>query len=442
MCSDIAIDVKNVGKQFKLFKRPKDRLLQAIFKNKRYYTPFDALQNISLNVKRGETVGIVGRNGSGKSTLLQMICGTLTPSSGEITVHGKVAALLELGAGFNPEFTGRENVYLNGAIMGLTRAEMDERLDDILAFAEIGDFIDQPVKTYSSGMYVRLAFAVIAHVDADILIIDEALAVGDALFTQKCMRFLRNFKETGTILFVSHDSAAVTNLCERAVWLNKGEMQAYGSAKEVSEAYLADLFGSQNTQQEAVATINPVENWRDQREDFINHSNLRNDLEVFAFDPNQAGFGKGAARIADVHLTDSAGNGLHWVVGGELVRLVIQIQTAQALDRPIVGFYVKDRLGQTLFGDNTYLSYLEQPVAVDGGQLLRVEFEFAMPTLPQGDYSIAVAIANGSQEDHEQHHWIHDALLFKSHSSATATGLVGIPMKTITMTPASPSPHP
>lgn len=433
MCSDIAIEVKNVAKQFKLFKRPQDRLLQAIFKKKCYYTPFDALQNISFNVKHGETVGIVGRNGSGKSTLLQMICGTLTPSSGEIKVNGRVAALLELGAGFNPEFSGRENVYLNGAIMGLSQTEMDERIADILAFAEIGDFIDQPVKTYSSGMYVRLAFAVIAHVDADILIIDEALAVGDALFTQKCMRFLRNFKEKGTILFVSHDSAAVTNLCERAVWLNKGQMQAYGSAKEVSEAYLADLFGSQNVQHQEVAAIQAVESWRDPRQDFINHSNLRNDLEVFHFDPSQAGFGQGAARIADVHLSDLEGNGLHWVVGGEMVRLVVQIQVAQDLDQPIVGFYVKDRLGQTLFGDNSYLSYHHNPVATPAGELLTATFEFAMPILPQGDYSIAVAVANGTQHDHVQHHWIHDALLFKSHSSATATGLVGVPMKAITI---------
>lgn len=433
MCSDIAIQVNHVAKQFRLFNRPKDRLLQALFKHKTYYTPFDALSDIHFEVKRGETVGIVGRNGSGKSTLLQMICGTLTPTSGEIVVNGRVAALLELGAGFNPEFTGRENVYLNGAIMGLSQSEIDARIGDILAFAEIGDFIDQPVKTYSSGMYVRLAFAVIAHVDADILIIDEALAVGDALFTQKCMRFLRNFKKTGTILFVSHDSAAVTNLCERAVWLNKGVMQAYGSAKEVSEAYLADLFGSANTSEPVVAPIVPITHWLDQRQAFINHSNLRNDLEVFAFDPSQAGFGQGAARIADVHLTDLAGNGLHWVVGGEMVRLVVQIQVSQDLNRPIVGFYVKDRLGQSLFGDNTYLSYQDHPVAVDGGQLLQVSFEFAMPLLPKGDYSIAVAIANGTQEDHVQHHWIHDALLFTSHNTATATGLIGIPMKKINM---------
>lgn len=432
MYSEIAIQVENVSKQFRLFKQPKDRLLQALFKHKTYYTPFDALKDVSFNVKRGETVGIIGRNGSGKSTLLQMICGTLTPSSGHITVHGRVAALLELGAGFNPEFTGRENVYLNGAILGLSKTEMDARLEAILDFAEIGAFIDQPVKTYSSGMYVRLAFAVIAHVDADILIIDEALAVGDALFTQKCMRFLRNFKKNGTILFVSHDSAAVTNLCDRAVWLHQGEMRAVGESKTVCEDYLAMLFGSQNSvSKQAAAPVLAVDQWVDQRREWLNASNLRNDLEVFKFNPDQAGFGQGAARIAEVHLEDQTGQALHWAVGGEFVCLTMQIQVTQDLDRPIVGFYVKDRLGQTLFGDNTYLSYQDQPKSVKAGQLLKARFDFPMPILPQGDYSIAVAIANGTQDDHVQHHWIHDAVLFQSHSSAHATGLVGIPMRHI-----------
>src|SRR5690606_19342135 len=208
-------------------------------------------------------------NGSGKSTLLQLICGTLTPTAGDIQVNGRVAALLELGAGFNPEFTGRENAYLNGTILGLSREQIEARLDDIFAFADIGELVAQPVKTYSSGMYVRLAFAVIAHVDADILIIDEALAVGDALFTQKCMRFLRKFRETGTILFVSHDSHAVTNLCQQAVWLQQGRIMEQGSAKEVSEAYLASLFESKNTKETVrkaeAATARPEE-WVDQRQ--------------------------------------------------------------------------------------------------------------------------------------------------------------------------------
>jgi len=434
MSSEIAISVRHVGKTFRLYRRPQDRLLQR-FTRKPLFREFHALADIDFEVQKGETVGIIGRNGSGKSTLLQLICGTLTPTHGEIQVNGRVAALLELGAGFNPEFTGRENVYLNGAILGLNRQEIDARLDDIFAFADIGDFIDQPVKTYSSGMYVRLAFAVIAHVDADILVIDEALAVGDALFTQKCMRFLRRFRENGTILFVSHDSNAVTNLCQRAIWLREGRIAEQGPAKEVAESYLASLFASTNTKvaHEDTLRIAKPEEWVDQRLPYLNASNLRNDLEIFKFDPNQAAFGHGHANIVDVCLENDKGQRLAWVVGGEVATLAVKVQCHEALDKPIVGFYVKDRLGQTLFGDNTYLSYADQPVHAAAGSEIQVRFRFPMPLLPVGDYSIAVAVANGTQEDHVQHHWIHDALIFRSHCSATATGLVGIPMLSISM---------
>ena len=216
MSSDIAIRVQNITKTYQIYDKPQDRLKQSLWRGrKQFYREFKALDDVSFEVKKGETVGIIGRNGSGKSTLLQIICGTLAPTSGTVEVNGRVAALLELGAGFNPEFTGKENVYMNASILGLSKEEIDAKYDDIVAFADIGDFIEQPVKTYSSGMYVRLAFAVIAHVDADILVIDEALAVGDVFFTQKCMRFIEQYQENGgAILFVSHDMATVTKLCQ------------------------------------------------------------------------------------------------------------------------------------------------------------------------------------------------------------------------------------
>lgn len=221
------LHVENVTKNYISYAKPIYRLYSFFFKPKpSWQSEFQALKNISFSLQKGETVGIIGRNGSGKSTLLQTIVGTLATSSGSVQSSGRIAALLELGAGFNPEFTGRENVYLNGTIYGLSREQVDQRFADIEKFADIGSFIDQPVKTYSSGMFVRLAFAVIAHVDADILIIDEALAVGDALFAQKCMRFLEGFKENGTILFVSHDSGAVTSLCDRAIWLDSGDRKS------------------------------------------------------------------------------------------------------------------------------------------------------------------------------------------------------------------------
>lgn len=437
MSSDIAISVRNIGKTFRLYKRPQDRLLQR-FSRKQLFREFHALADIDFDVKKGETVGIIGRNGSGKSTLLQLICGTLTPTYGEIQVNGRVAALLELGAGFNPEFTGRENVYLNATILGLTREEIDERLEDIFSFADIGEFVDQPVKTYSSGMYVRLAFAVIAHVDADILVIDEALAVGDALFTQKCMRFLRNFRENGTILFVSHDSHAVTNLCQRAIWLKQGQVAEQGPAKEVAEAYLAELFSSTNRKDvpASEATMAKPEDWVDQRLKYINASPLRNDIEVFRFDPKASAFGHGHAAIVDVRLENDDGGPLAWVVGGEIVNLRVTVDCFKPLDRPIIGFYVKDRLGQNLFGDNTYLTYADDPVEGAEGEKLQVRFRFPMPLLPVGDYSIAVAVANGTQLEHVHHHWIHDALIFRSQCSAVAAGLVGIPMLSIELNKA------
>jgi lipopolysaccharide transport system ATP-binding protein len=395
---------------------------------------------VSFEIKKGETVGIIGRNGSGKSTLLQIICGTLAPTSGGVAVHGRVAALLELGSGFNPEFTGRENVYMYGAIMGLRTEEMDERFDKIAGFADIGEFIEQPVKTYSSGMVLRLAFAVIAHIDADILVIDEALAVGDARFVQKCMRFLRGFMKKGSVLFVSHDIGAVTSLCNRAVWIHNGVEKLSGSPKQVSEAYLASLFddGDSDVKKQAVLDyevprVAGDEDYRDVRLEYINGTKLRNDIELVQFNPAGESFGKKGAVVTRVSLEDEQGRKLSWVVGGEMVALVINCSAITGLMNPIVGFYLKDRLGQTVFGDNTYITYINKILSISAGQDFSAKFRFRMPVLPNGDYSIAVAIAEGTQEDHVQHHWVHDALIIKVHSSSICHGLIGVPMRNIEM---------
>jgi lipopolysaccharide transport system ATP-binding protein len=448
MSSDIAIRVTNLSKCYQIYDKPQDRLKQFILPRlqrlagqqpKQYYREFWALKDVSFEVKKGETVGIIGRNGSGKSTLLQIICGTLNPTCGRVEVNGRVAALLELGAGFNPEFTGRENVYLSASLYGLTREEIDARFDDIAAFADIGEFIDQPVKTYSSGMFVRLAFAVIAHVDADILVVDEALAVGDAFFVQKCMRFLRNFIKHGTLLFVSHDTSAVVNLCSHAILLQHGRIERQGTPKEVTEFYLESLYSEKQETQADYDNTMPEreiiedEDFYDMRRDIINTSTLRNDIEVFKFDPDSPSFGAGGAKIISVKLLNQDSMPLSWVIGGEMVKLKVTTKVLETLKKPIIGFYIKDRLGQALFGDNTYLTYRECPQQVKTGQTLEAVFEFRMPILPAGDYSICVAIADGTQEEHVQHHWLHDALIIRSHSSSACTGLVGIPMKNITM---------
>lgn len=441
MSSEKALSVHGLSKCYHIYDRPQDRLKQAFSLSRRtYYREFWALRDVDLTLLKGETLGVIGRNGSGKSTLLQLICGTLTPTSGDIRVEGRLAALLELGAGFNPEFSGRENVQLNAALHGLTPAEIEARFDAILAFADIGDFVDQPVKTYSSGMFVRLAFAVIAHVDADILIIDEALAVGDGFFTQKCMRFLRQFREHGTLLFVSHDIHSVMNLCDRAIWLDHGRVQRIGAAKETCETYLADLHAQQRRELGVSETAIPpgVTTLRDsttntcpkidQRLPYLNTTSYRNDIEVFDFEADSESFGAGGAHVLTMSLQDAAGRPLAWVVGGSEVRLVIRVQAIIELRRPIVGFFVKDRLGQRLFGDNTYLTYADRPQSVQANERFEAMFHFAMPILPPGEYSIDIAVADGTQSEHIQHQWAHDALMFRAHTSSVASGLMGIPM--------------
>ncbi len=245
MSSEVAIAVDGLSKCYQIYANPADRLKQMLFRGRRqYFREFWALHDVSFTVARGESVGIVGRNGSGKSTLLQLICGTLNPTSGSVRAQGRIAALLELGSGFNPEFTGRENVFLNGTILGLAHEQIAARYDEIAAFAEIGDFIDQPVKTYSSGMYVRLAFAVQVCLDPEILIVDEALAVGDAYFVHRCFHRIRALKAQGTtILFVSHDTGSVKDLCDRALWIDAGRLAMIGRPEEVTTRYRAHLFG-------------------------------------------------------------------------------------------------------------------------------------------------------------------------------------------------------
>ncbi|WP_321531228.1 ABC transporter ATP-binding protein [uncultured Desulfuromonas sp.] len=436
---------QNLGKVYRLYDDPLDRLKEALHPlRKKYHRDFHALHDVSFSVNKGETLGILGKNGSGKSTLLKILTGVLTPTAGCCSSSGRVLALLELGTGFNPELTGIENIYFNGMLLGASRKDMDERLEAILNFADIGDFVYQPVKTYSSGMYVRLAFAVIANMDADILIIDEALSVGDAFFVQKCMRFLRRFMENGTLVFVSHDMGAVTSLCERVVWLDHGCLKKDGSSKEVTEAYLADLYEEQQGADGAAEEdAQPGEEEpamtqgtavRDMRHELINGSNLRNDIEIFCFNDQGAAFGKRGAEIVNVHLSDAQGNKLSWCVGGEEVVLVIRGLARQDIGSAVIGFVVKDRLGQAVFSDNTFLSCCNTETAARKGQQLEARFCFCMPVMPKGDYSISAAIAEGTQNEHIQHHWLNDALIFKIQTSMVCQGVVGIPMQNISLT--------
>jgi lipopolysaccharide transport system ATP-binding protein len=379
------VSVDGLSKCYRLWDSPQGRLKQPLrsmlarwlpIEPRQYFREFWALRDISLDVAIGETVGIIGRNGSGKSTLLQILCGTLAPTCGTVHTEGRISALLELGSGFNPECTGKENVYMNASILGLSTDEIDEKYETIVEFADIGEFIDQPVKLYSSGMYVRLAFAVAVNVDADILIVDEALAVGDAFFVQKCMRVMREFQERGTLLFVSHDTGAVTNLCDRAILLENGSITAQGSAKEVSEKYQESLYAAHQD----VAAVRETDGSEGVDQPRTTADNSSGSPDSFSLDYTSASFGTGAAIILEVSLLDAqTRRRLDRVAGGERVLLLITALPKTDLESPIVGFNVKDRIGQFLFGDNTYLTYREKSFRVKAGAPFSASFTFSMP---------------------------------------------------------------
>jgi lipopolysaccharide transport system ATP-binding protein len=333
--------------------------------------------------------------------------------------------------------------FLNAAMLGLSQKETALRFSKISEFADIGDFIDQPVKTYSSGMYVRLAFAVIAHVDADILIIDEALAVGDIFFTQKCMRFLKNFQKTGSIIFVTHDTSSVLALCDKAVWLNKGKLMSFGDAKTTCEAYLSDYYSLYRAPKKASHDQSDIESvkdisrsdFRDCRQDQINNSTIRTDLEFSVFS-GMTEFQQDSSQVdvEDVVFLTRENQPIKWFVGGELITLKIVFKANVDIERPIVGFLLKDKLGQALFGDNTFISYVDRPVFVQKNAVATAKFYFRMPVMPAGEYTLGIAVASGTQEEHVMHTWVHDALVIKSHSKNLATGLLGIPMVEIELT--------
>jgi len=432
MSSEFAIKVEGVGKNYRLYDKPHHRLLQMLRGEKKtYYRDFWAVNDVSFSVRKGETVGIIGRNGSGKSTLLQMICGTLTPTTGSIAVNGRVAALLELGAGFNPEFTGRENVYMNAAVLGLSHEAIDARFAQIAAFADIGDFIEQPVKTYSSGMFVRLAFAVIAHVDADILVIDEALSVGDAFFTQKCMRFIQQFQANGgTLLFVSHDMGTVMNICQSAIMLFAGGRRTaiMGTAETLCKEYLNQIYDDparhqqveqQRIQQGQSASLERVSTSKV----LTGAAPEKNVYVLSAFRAEADSFGVGGATIVDVGFFAEDGERLMTIEGGQAVRLVVYVLANQTLMYPAVGIMLKDRLGQYLYTAGTDESFRHHHLVFQAGDKVCTTFHFTMPILLRGVYTFNVAVAEGTGDAHIQHHWIYDAIKIEAVSGSVVHGL-------------------
>ena len=402
MSSEFAIKVENLSKSYQIYQQPRDRLKQFILPRSRrmvglppmqYFRDFWALKDVSFEVKKGETVGIIGRNGSGKSTLLQLICGTLNPSSGSIQTNGRIAALLELGSGFNPEFTGRENVYMNGALLGFSDKEVEQRFDRILDFSGIGDFIDQPVKTYSSGMSVRLAFAVQAQSDPDVLIIDEALAVGDAKFQTKCFAHIKALKQRGTsILLVSHATEQIATHCDRAVFLNDGRVVTSGKPRDVINTYLDYMFGTERVSDsiglgmDDPAVLGESDETLSVTEDLF-HSHQ-------TYNPHEYRWGDGAARILDFSVMSEEKNHPVTVYLGDQVRLRLSIAFFQEVVRPILGFTVKTKEGVTLYNTNSELQSCREIGAAGAvGDVIGASVSFKILFAP-GEYFISVGVAS------------------------------------------------
>lgn len=350
---DTVIEIKNITKIYNLYNKPSDRLKEALFSRKSRHTEFDALNDVSFDVCKGEILGIIGKNGSGKSTILKIITNVLTPTSGECIVKGKIAALLELGAGFNMEYTGIENIYLNGQMIGFSKEEMDKKLQDIIDFADIGEHIFQPVKTYSSGMFARLAFSVAISVDPDILIVDEALSVGDVFFQNKCYRRFEEFRDKGkTILFVTHDMGSVIRYCNRCVLLNAGKKVGEGKPQEMVDLYKRIMVGQWNENEEKNSTI----------ENSIDSTNINvNRLwkEQISTNPDMEVYGDGRAEIIDFGIFSDSGNIGNNVYKGDYYTVKMKVRINDDNLNPIFAFKLRDVKGTELTGTNTMLEDID-----------------------------------------------------------------------------------
>ena len=403
----LVLRVEDVSKQYRIYDRPVDRLTESLSRGRlRRHREFWALRDVSLNIEAGTTVGIVGQNGCGKSTLLQIISGTLNPTHGQVWHEGRIAALLELGAGFDPEFTGVENVYMNASLMGFSRRETERIFPDIERFAEIGEFIHQPVKTYSSGMYVRLAFAIAGSVEPNILLIDEALAVGDAVFQHRCIRRIKELHTRGTtILLVSHDAAAIRALCSRAVLLRAGRVTADGSPPDVLKQYQKIIMEREEAYEAEVAsTVEPS-------------------LEELTLEPVSFTYrhGDGSAEILGAELTDSARRRVEIVESGEPLTLRIVARLNRELEEPVVGFLIKNRHGLHAYGTNTNEQQVEFGV-LPKGYLLDVSFSFEC-WLGIDQYSISLAIHS---RDNLSYDWGDGALFFRVTSLSHMEGIANL----------------
>ena len=418
-----SITVQELSKVYKLFASPFERVKETFHPfRKKYHKRFQALSGISFEINKGDTIGVVGRNGSGKSTLLQLICGILQPTSGSIVKHGRIAALLELGAGFNPEFTGRENVYLNAAILGLSRPEVDDCFDDILNFAGIGEFIDQPVKMYSSGMYVRLAFAVAINVRPEILIVDEALSVGDTLFQAKCFAKFREFQQKGvTIIFVTHSIDLIVRYCNKVCLLDKGMMKAFGSPQEAIDQYNKLILEYSNADQQGDPTFCKLNS----AEDALVSSSEGS--EGFHLNPDENRYGTGQATIDKIGIYSLDGQPVQALKQMEEYEFRLRVVFHDRIVNPVVAFTIRDVQGMDITGTNTLYKNIETGV-FEAGETLNVSFTQKM-MLVGGGYLLSFGCAGYDKGDYVIYERRYDVLAFEVAALHPCLGIVDLDAK-------------
>ena len=410
---DIAIAVKDVGKIYKLYDKPSDRIKDAMgLGRKKHYTEHHALQGVDMTIRQGECVGIIGTNGSGKSTILKIITGVLTPTSGEVNVNGRISALLELGAGFNMEYNGIENIYLNGTMIGFSKKEIDEKLEEILAFADIGDYVYQPAKTYSSGMFVRLAFAVAINIDPEILIVDEALSVGDVFFQAKCYHKFEEFKKMGkTIVFVSHDLSSISKYCDRVVLLNQGVKLGEGSPKQMMVTYKEVLVGQYVAPEAEEERLLDDERLREMAAKGVDGSKIKKqtgEADGMAKNPELLEYGSKKALISEYYITDDKGVRTSAVIKGSRFTIHMKVEMSERIAAPIFAFTIKNVRGTEITGTNTMVekAFLD---AVEAGDVKEITFTQKM-NLQGGDYLLSLGVTGYEGDDFTVYHRLYDVL--------------------------------
>lgn len=422
MTNEYIIVVENVSKAYRMYNKRSDMLKEGLsFTRKKFHTLYYALSDVRFQIKKGNMVGIIGENGAGKSTLLKILTGVITPSEGNVKVGGKVAALLELGAGFNPDYTGRQNVYLNGTMMGFTRSEMSDKIESIIEFADIGDFIDQPVKNYSSGMFARLAFAVAINVEPEILIVDEALSVGDIFFQNKCFRRIEQMKKNGvTILYVSHDLLSVKEMCDEALWLEDGRVKMYGDCIKVCNEYSNDLLkakgeiynNSEEEESDGSYDLNEVQEIKLPELQYSNDSILSSEVMI-----------KGC------YLSNAKGDIVNQFIQGEMCRLSVIVESRVDINNGIVGFALATIKGLWVVNVNSLINDQKKHIKIARNTSCKIDFIFQMPMLMEDKYVLEVAVCDGVMNNYKTHVWLYNVLQVEVEALQKQYALLNIDTK-------------